>query len=48
MDTLLAAGGGGDVIGYLREHGILLTYDPAAETLQADTGDAKTTVMKAS
>ena len=48
MDTLLAAGGGGDVIGYLHEHGILLTYDPAAETLQADTSDAKTTVMKAS
>jgi hypothetical protein len=38
----------GDVIGYLREHGITLTYDPAAGTLRAATGnDAKTTVMKA-
>jgi hypothetical protein len=24
-----------DVIGYLREHGITLTWDPAAGTLQA-------------
>ena len=35
-----------DVIGYLRERGITLTYDPAAGTLQADT--AKTLIRKAS
>jgi site-specific DNA recombinase len=34
------------VIGYLRDRGITLTYDPAAGTLQADT--AKTTIGKAS
>ena len=37
-----------EAIGYLRENGITLTYDPAAGTLQAGTSDAKTTVMKAS
>jgi site-specific DNA recombinase len=34
-----------DVIGYLRDGGITLTYDPAAGTLQADT--AKTLIRKA-
>jgi len=34
------------VIGYLRDRGITLTYDPAAGTLQADT--AKTTIREAS
>ena len=34
------------MIGYLRERGITLTYDPAAGTLQADT--AKTLIRKAS
>ena len=39
----------GDVIGYLREHQITLTWDPAAGTLRAGTSeDAKTTSMKAS
>jgi hypothetical protein len=33
------------VIGYLRDGGITLTYDPAAGTLQADT--AKTLIRKA-
>ena len=38
-----------DVIGYLRDHGITLTYDPAAGTLQAGTGEAaKTIIRKAS
>ena len=39
----------GDVIGYLREHQITLTWDRAAGTLRAGTSeDAKTTSMKAS
>jgi site-specific DNA recombinase len=39
----------GDVIGYLREHQITLTWDPVAGTLRAGTSnDAKTTTMKAS
>jgi site-specific DNA recombinase len=39
----------GDVIGYLREHAITLTYDPVAGTLQAGSrNDAKTTIRKAS
>jgi hypothetical protein len=38
-----------DVIGYLRDRGITLTYDPAAGTLQAGTCEAaKTTIQKAS
>jgi site-specific DNA recombinase len=38
-----------DAIGYLREHQITLTYDQAAETLQAGTGGAaKTIIRKAS
>ncbi len=38
-----------DAIGYLREHQITLTYDPAAGTLQAGTAEAnKTTIRKAS
>jgi hypothetical protein len=38
-----------DVIGYLRDRGITLTYDPAAGTLQAGTGEAaKTVIRKAS
>ena len=38
-----------DVIAYLRENEITLTYDPAAETLRAGTGDAAETItMKAS
>jgi site-specific DNA recombinase len=38
-----------DVIGYLREHGIALTYDPDAGTLQAGAAEAaKTTIRKAS
>jgi site-specific DNA recombinase len=38
-----------DVIGYLREHAITLTYDPAAGTLHAGTGDtAQTITVKAS
>jgi len=37
------------VIGYLRDRGITLTYDPAAGTLQAGTaGAAKTVIGKAS
>jgi hypothetical protein len=35
-----------EVIGYLRDRGITLTYDPAEGTLQA--GTAKTTIRKAS
>ena len=39
----------GDVIGYLRAHGITLTYDPAAGTLHAGTAEAaKTITVKAS
>jgi hypothetical protein len=39
----------GEVIAYLREHGITLTWDPAAATLQARaTGTAKTVTVKAS
>jgi hypothetical protein len=35
--------------GYLREHGITLTYDPASGTLQSGTAEAtKTTIRKAS
>ncbi len=38
-----------DVIGYLREHGITLTWDPAAATLQASaTEPIKTATGKAS
>jgi site-specific DNA recombinase len=38
-----------DVIGYLREHAITLTYDPAAGTLNASTAEAaKTITLKAS
>jgi hypothetical protein len=41
--------GAEDVIGYLRDRGITLTYDPAAGTLQAGTGEAaKTVIRKAS
>jgi hypothetical protein len=37
------------VIRYLREQEVTLTYDPAAGTLHAGTGDAATTVtLKAS
>jgi hypothetical protein len=37
------------VIGYLRDRGITLTYDPAAGTLQAGTCEAaKTTIRKVS
>jgi len=39
----------GEVIGYLREHEITLTWDPAAAALQAhSTGTAKTVTIKAS
>jgi site-specific DNA recombinase len=39
----------GEVIGYLGEHGITLTWDPAAAALQAhSTGTAKTVTIKAS
>jgi site-specific DNA recombinase len=38
-----------DVIGYLREHAITLTFDPAAGTLHAGTAEAaKTITVKAS
>ena len=38
-----------DVIGYLRENEITLTYDPAAASLRAGTGEAaKTITVKAS
>jgi site-specific DNA recombinase len=38
-----------NVIGYLRDRGITLTYDPGAGTLQAGTCEAaKTTIRKAS
>ena len=38
-----------DAIGYLREHAITLTYDPAAGALHAGTAEtAKTTTVKAS
>ena len=33
-----------DVIGYLREHQITLTYNPAAGTLDAGTGAAPQTI----
>jgi hypothetical protein len=37
----------GEVIGYLREHEIALTWDPAAAALQARaTGTAKTVTVK--
>jgi hypothetical protein len=37
----------GDVIGYLREHQITLTWDPAAGTLRAGTSeDAKTRTIR--
>jgi hypothetical protein len=37
------------VIGYLRDRGITLTYDPAAGTLQAGACEtAKATIRKAS
>jgi hypothetical protein len=32
------------VIGYLREHQITLTYDPASGTLHARTGEAAQTI----
>jgi hypothetical protein len=39
----------GEVIGYLREHEITLTWNPAAAALQARaTGTAKTVIVKAS
>jgi site-specific DNA recombinase len=39
----------GEVIGYLREHEITLTWNPAAGALQAhSTGTAKTVTIKAS
>jgi hypothetical protein len=38
-----------DVIGYLREHAIALTYDPAAGTLHAGTAEITETItVKAS
>jgi hypothetical protein len=38
-----------DVIGYLREHAITLTFDPAAGTLHAGTAEAAQTItVKAS
>ncbi len=38
-----------DVIAYLREQQVTLTYDPAARTLHAGTGNAATTItLKAS
>ena len=41
--------GADDVIGYMRDRGVTLTYDPAAGTLQAGTCDAaKTVIRKAS
>jgi hypothetical protein len=41
--------GAEDVIGYVRDRGITLTYDPAAGTLQAGTCEtAKTIIRKAS
>jgi hypothetical protein len=41
--------GAEDVIGYVRDRGITLTYDPAAGTLQACTCEAaKTVIRKAS
>lgn len=41
--------GAEDVIGYVRDRGITLTYDPAAGTLQAGTCEAaKTVIRKAS
>jgi hypothetical protein len=47
-DARLRAGAE-DVIGYLRDRGITLTYDPAAGTLQAGTCEAaKTIISKAS
>jgi len=48
-DVHLPAASPQDVIGYLREHGITLTYDPTAGTLLADAAEgAKTTIRKAS
>jgi site-specific DNA recombinase len=39
----------GEVIGYLREHEITLTWDPAAATVQARANEtAKTVTVKAS
>ena len=41
--------GAEDVIGYVRDRGITLTYDPAAGTLQAGTCEAaKAVIRKAS
>jgi hypothetical protein len=33
-----------EAIGFLREHGITLTYDPAARTLQANSAEAAKTI----
>jgi len=38
--------GAEDVIRYVRDRGITLTYDPAAGTLQAGTGEAAMTVIR--
>ena len=41
--------GPGEVVGYLREHEITLTWNPSAAVLQARaTGTAKTVTVKAS
>jgi hypothetical protein len=38
--------GAEDVIGYLRDRGVTLTYDPAAGTLQAGTCEAAKTIIR--
>jgi hypothetical protein len=34
------------VIGYVRDRGVTLTYDPAAGTLQAGTREAAKTIIR--
>jgi site-specific DNA recombinase len=38
--------GAQEAIGYLRDHRIILTYDPAAGILQAGTCEAATTIIR--
>jgi hypothetical protein len=38
--------GADDVIGYMRDRGVTLTYDPAAGTLQAGTCEAIKTIIR--
>jgi hypothetical protein len=42
----MMAAGADDVIGYMRDRGVTLTYDPAAGTLQAGTCEAIKTIIR--